>query len=114
MHRLQPVPRVGQRALGHDRRVELAGAQERVVSWWLSERSTPADRSFRQLAERVAAAGEPFLSYLSPADVEFKLREAGYATVGFLVPEEAKSRYFSPPSPGLPPPASTGIAYAIR
>jgi methyltransferase (TIGR00027 family) len=77
-------------------------------------RSTPADRPSHPLAERVAAAGEPFLSYLSRADVEAKLLQAGFASVGFLTPEEAAALYFSPPSQDLQPPTSTGIAYAIR
>jgi len=78
------------------------------------ERPATAARSLHRLAARVAAAGEPFTSYLSPANVESKLRHAGFASVGFLTPEEAESLYFSPPSPDLPPPAATGIAYAIR
>jgi methyltransferase (TIGR00027 family) len=78
------------------------------------ERPATAARSWHRLASRVAAAGEPFTSYLSRANVESKLRQAGYRVVGFLTPEEAESLYFSPPSPDLPSPASTGIAYAIR
>ena len=103
-----------------DRALQSMGAyaagSELVLSFLepRNERSAPADRSFHQLAARVAATGEPFISYLCPADVESKLRQAGFTTLGFLTPEEAKSRYFSQPSPDLPPPASVGIAYAIR
>jgi methyltransferase (TIGR00027 family) len=78
------------------------------------ERPAPVVRSSPQLAALVAAAGEPFISYLKPADVESKLRQAGFASVGFLTPDEAKALYFSPQSPDLPPPSPTGIAYAIR
>jgi len=70
----------------------------------------PPDR----LAARVAAAGERFVSYLSPAAVETKLRQAGFTTVQFLTSDEAKARYFSPQSADLPPPSRTGLACATR
>ena len=66
------------------------------------------------LAGRVAAAGEPFLSYLSADNIAAKLRQAGFARVQFLAPEEARALYFSPQSPDLLPPARTGLAHAIR
>jgi O-methyltransferase involved in polyketide biosynthesis len=78
------------------------------------ERPASVAPSPDRLASRVAAAGEPFVSYFHPADIETKLRQAGFAAVRFLTPEEAKALYFSPQSPDLPPPSRTGIAYAIR
>ena len=66
------------------------------------------------LAARVAAGGEPFVTYLSTERTEFKLRQAGFTRVEFLGPEQARALYFSPPSPDLPPPARTGLAHAIR
>jgi len=78
------------------------------------ERPAPAVPSSAQLASRVAAVGEPFVSYLYPANVETKLRQAGFATVRFLTSDEAKALYFSPQSPDLPPPSRTGLACATR
>ena len=94
----------------------FAAASEVVLTFLepRDERPAPVAPSPDRLASRVAAAGEPFVSYLRPADVETKLRQAGFATVRFLTPEQAKALYFSPQSPDLPPPSRTGIAYAIR
>jgi methyltransferase (TIGR00027 family) len=78
------------------------------------ELPAPALPSSDRLASQVAAAGEPFVSYLRPGSVETKLRQAGFTTVRFLEPDDAKALYFSPQSPDLAPPARTGLAWAAR
>jgi methyltransferase (TIGR00027 family) len=78
------------------------------------ERPGPAAPSASPLAGLAAAVGEPFLSYLCADSVAAKLRQAGFARVQFLAPEEARALYFSPQSPDFPPPARTGLAHAIR
>lgn len=81
---------------------------------------TPPNDAVRQSAEAASklaslavAAGEPFLSYLQPTDVENKFRQAGFLTSYFLSPEETKARYFSTPECDLPPPLLVSIAGAI-
>jgi methyltransferase (TIGR00027 family) len=93
-----------------------AAASEVVLTFREPQDQGPAATvpSSQQLAALVAAAGEPFVSCFYPADVESKLHQAGFGAVRFLTPEEAKSLYFSPESPDLPPPSRTGIAYATR
>jgi methyltransferase (TIGR00027 family) len=94
----------------------FAAGSELVLSFLEpgDERQAPTAPSSAPLASRVAAAGEPFVSYLYPEMVEAKLRQAGFATVRFLAPDEAKTLYFSPQSPDLPPPSRTGLAWATR
>ena len=93
----------------------VAGSE--VVLTFLEPRDEPlatAVPSSAQLASRVAVAGEPFVSYIHPAEVETKLRQAGFATIRFLTPEEAKALYFSPQPANLPLPLRTGLACASR
>jgi methyltransferase (TIGR00027 family) len=46
------------------------------------------------LSKVVSDAGEPFVSYFTPATIETKLRQAGFKTIVFLSSEEAEKRYF--------------------
>ncbi len=66
------------------------------------------------LANRVARAGEPLVTFFAPAALEAKLRAAGFSQVGFLSPTEAEARYFRQRPADLPVPKSTAIAWAIR
>lgn len=74
----------------------------------------PSAEAAAKLASLAVAAGEPFISYLEPADVENKFRQAGFSTSYILSPEETKTRYFSKLDSNLPPPNRVSIAGAIR
>lgn len=63
----------------------------------------------RELAERAAAAGEPWLSYFTPGAIDAALRGAGFTRVAFLSIEDA-ARYFVDSS--LPAPRRVSIAAA--
>jgi methyltransferase (TIGR00027 family) len=65
------------------------------------------------VADRAAQAGEPWLSYFEPEQIEDKLRAAGFTTVELLLPLVAKSRYFNAPT-SLPTPVRTTIVAAVR
>ncbi|HVN87157.1 MAG TPA: class I SAM-dependent methyltransferase [Candidatus Binatia bacterium] len=66
------------------------------------------------LAQRVAAAGEPFVSHFEPRAIEAKLHDAGFATVEFLSPSDADARYFRQRPDDLPVPVRIGIVSAVR
>lgn len=66
------------------------------------------------LAERAAEAGEPWISYFEPEEIEQKLRRFGFSTVEFLTPDESRQRYFRDRADELPPPRRTTIVSAIR
>jgi methyltransferase (TIGR00027 family) len=65
------------------------------------------------VAERAAQAGEPWLSYFEPEQIEDKLRATGFTTVELLTPMVAKSRYFDAAT-SLPTPVRTTIVAAVR
>lgn len=77
-------------------------------------RSFGDDALLSLLAQRVAAAGEPFVSCFGPEELERKLLRLGFAQVEFLSSREAEQRYFAPGRRDLPVPAWTGIGTAIR
>lgn len=67
-----------------------------------------ARAAFEVLAERVAAAGEPFKLFFTPEDLERELRSARFETVEMLGADDLNQRYFAGrddglalPSPGL-------------
>jgi methyltransferase (TIGR00027 family) len=60
-----------------------------------------ARAAFEMLAERVAAAGEPFQLFFRPENLEKELRDAGFAWVDFIDAEELNRRYFSGRADGL-------------
>lgn len=74
----------------------------------------PSAEAAAKLASLAGAAGEPFVSYLQPTEVEDKFRQAGFSTIYFLTPEEAKTRYFEPINSDLPPPNRMSVAGALR
>lgn len=56
-------------------------------------------------AERVASAGEPFLSYFEPADLHAELTALSLSDIDDLGPQALMTRYFRPGAP--PDPART-------
>jgi methyltransferase (TIGR00027 family) len=65
------------------------------------------------LSKIVAGAGEPFVSYFTPATIDSKLRQAGFKTIAFLSNEEAEERYLSGRPTDLHIPRRSAIAYAL-
>lgn len=49
----------------------------------------------RMLMRRVAAAGEPWRSFLAPADLDVELKRLGFATVRDFGPDEINARFFA-------------------
>lgn len=66
------------------------------------------------LAERAAKAGEPWLTFFLPADLEAKLHDIGFSQVTFLSPTAAQEQYFSGRPDDLPAPRLATIVAAIR
>lgn len=65
--------------------------------WWqLGQRA-----ALRSLAARVAAAGEPFRTWLRPADVRRRLASIGFTAVSDLDSRELNRRYFVGRADGL-------------
>ncbi|HUJ14575.1 MAG TPA: class I SAM-dependent methyltransferase [Thermoanaerobaculia bacterium] len=60
-----------------------------------------ARRVFDRLAERVAAAGEPFKSFFEPGELRRILREDGFSIVEDLTPDDLNRRYFDGRRDGL-------------
>ncbi|HKU12805.1 MAG TPA: class I SAM-dependent methyltransferase [Steroidobacteraceae bacterium] len=83
-------------------------AGSEIVLTFASASDTP-----RAIAERAAQAGEPWLSFFEPAQMQAVLHAAGFTSVELLTPEEAERRYFAPTS-SLPAPRRTTIAAAVR
>ncbi len=74
----------------------------------------PSSEAVAKLASLAQASGEPFISFLHSAEIDDKLRRAGFSTVYILTPEEARARYYSAPTSYLPPPRAATIASGIR
>jgi methyltransferase (TIGR00027 family) len=70
-----------------------------------ANRVTTAGEAPRSLAQRVAAIGEPFISYFGPEVLEVKLHQSGFSKVEFLSSAEARELYFKnrPDDLGVPP-----------
>jgi methyltransferase (TIGR00027 family) len=66
----------------------------------------------RLLAERVAAMGEPWITYFEPEALDRKLRTLGFAQVEFLEPAESAARYFTDRADKLPAPTRKTIVSA--
>jgi methyltransferase (TIGR00027 family) len=63
----------------------------------------PDDHGGRAFAERVAAIGEPWISYFEPAEIEGVLRAHGFSAVSFLTREAAIRQYYENRRDLLPP-----------
>lgn len=64
----------------------------------------PSEPGLDDLADKAAAAGEPWITRLTPSQMEAKLHLAGFSRVSFLEPKEATARYYQGRGDGLPPP----------
>lgn len=69
-----------------------------ILTSMLSERHRSARES---LARRVAAIGEPFITYFDPASLARDLRGLGFTQLEDFGPEAANDRYFKDRSDGL-------------
>jgi methyltransferase (TIGR00027 family) len=85
-----------------------------IVFTFASPREPAGPDAGPTLAEQAAAVGEPWISYFAPEQIERKLLQFGFATVGFLTPGEAAARYFRDRTDGLPVPKRTAIVSAIK
>jgi O-methyltransferase involved in polyketide biosynthesis len=65
------------------------------------------------LAEGAAAVGEPWRSYHDPDALRRELFEIGFSQISFLLPQQAKDRYYQDRRDGLPPPRRVTIARAV-
>jgi methyltransferase (TIGR00027 family) len=74
--------------------------------------TSPATSPTPTPAERVAALGEPWLTYYEPDELERKLRHAGFSAVQLVTPELAMERYFANRADGLLPPRKTSLLSA--
>ena len=63
--------------------------------------SPNARKIFDGLAQRVAAAGEPFQTFFEPLLLEKNLREMGFGQVANMTPEKMDARYFKGRTDGL-------------
>jgi methyltransferase (TIGR00027 family) len=82
---------------------------ELVFSFARPERESDAGR--REISQRVAAGGEPWLTHFEPAELETKLRGAGFSQVEFLSAADVNARY-RPTASGLRPMRLSSIGSA--
>lgn len=68
--------------------------------------------STEQAAAAAARFGEPWRTFLTPEELEAKLRAFGYREIGFLSPADAEARYFRDRTDGLHAPAAVYIGWA--
>jgi methyltransferase (TIGR00027 family) len=59
------------------------------------------------------AAGEPWISFIDPPELSDKLKKAGFASVHFLEPEEARQLYYMDATIQLPVPKKSSIVRAM-
>jgi len=64
-------------------------------------------------AARVAAAGEPWLTYFRPGQLEQELKACGFTRIDWLTAEEATRRYWTNSSISLPPPRNCSLVRAV-
>jgi methyltransferase (TIGR00027 family) len=65
-----------------------------------------------RLAEGSASAGEPWVSFFTPEELEAMLRSLGFSDVRFLSREEAERRYYANRTDGFAAPPRVSIAAA--
>lgn len=82
-------------------------AGSEIVLTFAAASNTP-----RAVADRAAEAGEPWLSFFEPEQMQDKLRASGFESVELLTSAAAESRYFRQVS--LPVPQRTTIVAAVR
>jgi methyltransferase (TIGR00027 family) len=71
------------------------------------------ERALQENVEQAAAAsGTPFISHYSPAEIADMCRDAGFAAVEHVTPEELSRRYFADRADGLRPPNAEQLIVA--
>ena len=95
-----------------DGMVRYAKTSEVVITFL--QRPVSGSEVDSPLAKHVAAMGEPFVSYFTPAAFKEKLLRAGFNNVDFLSHQSAAAAYFQNRESGLPIPKRISIAYARR
>jgi methyltransferase (TIGR00027 family) len=70
------------------------------------------DSAKSKLAEGSASAGEPWISYFTPEELEAMLGSLGFSDVGFLSREEAERRYYANRTDGFAVPGRVTIGTA--
>jgi methyltransferase (TIGR00027 family) len=71
-----------------------------------------AESAASKLAEGSASAGEPWVSYFTPEEVEAMLRSLGFSDTSFLSREEAVRRYYANRTDGFDAPPRVTIVSA--
>ncbi len=94
--------------------VAAFSAGSEIVLTFMGKPDSVLDSADAELAERVSTLGEPFISFFEPAEIETKLRQAGFTDVTFLSPGEATERYYEGRAPDLPAPSKIRIVCAMR
>lgn len=72
-----------------------------------------AHRWSAAVAEKVAQAGEPWISHFDFNVLENQLKESGFSEVIFVSPEESKRRYFTGGKLRIPPPQRCSLIRAV-
>ena len=91
----------------------LAGfARGSEIVLTFAQPTDPDDHGGRFFAERAAAAGEPWLSYFEPAELEAILRAHGFSDVRFLTREDAMLQYYANRGDDLSAPRRISIVSA--
>jgi O-methyltransferase involved in polyketide biosynthesis len=66
------------------------------------DRLAPRQRQrFDAIAEKAAAAGEPWRTFFEPLDLEVRLRELGFGEIAHVDADALNRRYFSSRTDGL-------------
>ena len=65
------------------------------------------------IALRAEAAGEPWISFIDPPELQDKLKSFGFSDIHFLEPEEARQLYYMDERIRLPVPKKSSIVRAI-
>jgi methyltransferase (TIGR00027 family) len=72
-----------------------------------------AERPMQENVERAArGSGTPFLSHYAPAEMVDMCREAGFASVTHVSPDDLTQRYFAKRTDGLRPPGAEHLVVA--
>ncbi|MFD2873781.1 class I SAM-dependent methyltransferase [Mucilaginibacter ximonensis] len=66
-----------------------------------------------KVAERVAKAGEPWISHFDFDEMEKQLKKSGFSQVIFVSPAESKKRYFTGAKLRIPPPQRCSLVRVI-
>jgi methyltransferase (TIGR00027 family) len=64
-------------------------------------------------AAKVARAGEPWLTYFKPGELDAQLKTCGFSRIDWLTPEEATQRYWRNSTTTLPPPQNCSLVRAV-